>query len=146
MLRQGRHAVEAFLRTRGYVSPESRRIVAGQVMFTLLALGVGIMTVWISRWPLAFSAGSLLATANLYFLGKSIEMSMFTRAQATAKSSVGIALLSISLFWIRFVVTGFLLYIFIVTLSFPVIPLVAGLSTVVASLSLIGFSRIAGKL
>ena len=134
------------MRARGFLAPETRRIVAGQILFALAALAVGIATLWFSLWPTAFAAGSFLAAGNLYCLGKGVDTSIFAGAKAHAKASAGIAMLHVLLFWFRFVVTGFMLYVFLVPLAFPPLPLLAGLSTVVASLSFMGFSRVAGKL
>ena len=149
MLNKNLLAIEKLLYARGFVAPGSRRVIARQILFACASLAFGIVTSWFTLWPLAFAVGTIMATGNLYFLGKSAETS--TRASSTAsngtsvKASAVLAVLYVLLYWVRLAVTGLLLYTCLVRFSLPFTPLIAGLSTVVASLSIMGFSRIMGK-
>lgn len=139
MLRKSRHAIEKILRNRGFTSPDSRRIMANQLMLAIAALGIGVLAFPLSIWPFGFALGALLATANLWWMAKSVTWSVSQRFSPV------LVLMYFGGFLLRFAGTGVLLYILLVRCSFPLIPLVAGLSSLVVCLMITAFSRNAGN-
>lgn len=139
MLRKGRHAIEKILRTRGFTSPESRRIMANQIVLALAALAIGVLTSRLTLWPLAFAVGAVLATTNLWQIAKSAHWSVAQRFTPV------LALAYFGGFLLRFAGIGIAAYAVLVWLKFPLVPFLAGLFSVVGHLSLMGISRIAGN-
>lgn len=139
MLQKSRHAIEKILRNRGFTSPNSRRIMANQLLLTIAALGVGILAFPVTLWPVSFALGAVLATVNFWWMAKSVRWSVSQRF------SPALALVYFGGFLLRFTGTGVLLYILLVQLSLPLVPHVAGLSSVVLCLMITAFSRTAGN-
>lgn len=139
MLHKSRHAIEKILRNRGFAPPESRRIMANQILLTLVALAAGALAWPLTLWPASFALGTALASANLWWMAKSIRWSLSQRF------SPALALAYFGGFLFRYAGTGALIYLLLVTLSLPIVPLVAGLSSVVVCLTIIGLSRTAGN-
>lgn len=108
-------------------------------MLTIAALGVGVLAFPFSIWPFAFSLGALLATANLWWMAKSVTWSVSQRFSPT------LVLVYFGGFLLRFTGTGVLLYILLIRCSLPLVPLIAGLSSVVLCLMMTAFFRNAGN-
>lgn len=138
MLRKIRDAIEKQLRKRGFTSPESRRILVDQIVLTAVACGVGLIALPLTDWLLAFGIGALLATINLW------QIARFAHWSVTRQFSGKLALIGFGAFLFRFAGTGFVLYLLLVRADMPLIPVVAGLSSLVFWLSVMRFSRDAG--
>ncbi|CAK7068785.1 MAG: hypothetical protein DELT_01780 [Desulfovibrio sp.] len=139
MLRKSRNALEKILRNRGFTSPDSRRIMANQLLVTFTALTIGVLAIPFSLWPLAFGLGAALATLNLWRLVKSVHWSV------SQHFSPAIAVVYFGGFLLRFAGTGALLYLFLVPLALPLVPLLVGLSSVMVVLISMNVSRSAGN-
>lgn len=112
---------------------------ANQLLLALAALAFGGVTFRLSLWPPAFGIGAALATVNLWWIARSAQWSVSQRF------SPALALVCFGAFLLRFAGTAFTLYVLLVWLDFPLVPLFAGLLSVVVSLSIMGFSRVAGN-
>lgn len=128
--------VESFLYGRGFSAPSARRILAVQILLAGMALAVGLACVTISLWPLAFAIGAVLITCNMWWLTRSVEWSL------RHSYSSGLAALAAFSFVLRFGAMALALYGSLVWLALPVVPLLAGLSSVVASLSVQAVMRL----
>ena len=136
MLKNARENLERRLFHRGFASADIRHIVSSQILLTDVALAVGLVCLWFSVWPFFFGVGAALATHNLWWLARSVERSFgqsYTR---------GLAVSSFLAFLGRFGGMGVALVICIAWLNAPIIPLVAGLTTAVAGMTVWGFSRL----
>ena len=138
MLGKSRNAVEKQLRSKGFTSPESRRIMADQILLTALACGIGLLALPLTDWLLAFALGTVLATVNLW------QIARFAHWSVKRQFSGRLALIGFGTFLFRFAGTGFVLYLLLVRARMPLLPLVAGLSSLVIWLSVMRFSRGAG--
>ncbi|SBV97502.1 putative ATP synthase I chain [uncultured delta proteobacterium] len=138
MLQKSRDTVERYLRNRGFTSPDSRRIVADQVLLTAAACIAGVLVLPLTAWGLAFGLGTLLATINLW------QIARFAHWSVTRRFTGRLAVIGFCAFLFRFAGTGFVLYLLLIPARMPVIPLVAGLSSLVVWLSVMRFSRPAG--
>lgn len=139
MLEKSRHAVKKILRQRGFTSPDARRTLAGHIMLTMTALILGAVLYPVSVWPLAFGLGSAMASVNLWSLARSVHRTLghgFNGARAAAYFA-GLTL--------RFGGTMAVLYILLVQAALPVAPVLAGLSSAVVWLMVLGVSRMAGN-
>lgn len=139
MLEKSRHAVEKALRKRGFAAPDVRRIMAGHIVLTAAALILGAVLYTVSLWPLAFGLGSVMASVNLWSLARSLHRTLghsFSGARAMAYFA-GFAL--------RFAGTAAALYILLVRAALPVAPVLAGLSSALVWLMILGISRFAGN-
>ncbi|MCC8193643.1 MAG: ATP synthase subunit I [Deltaproteobacteria bacterium] len=109
-----------------------------QGMVTLAAWVAGIAALPLTDWGLAFALGTLLATINLWHIAR------FAHWSVTRRFTGKLAALAFFAFLFRFAGTGLVLYLLLIRASMPVIPLVAGLSSLVFWLSVARFSRYAG--
>lgn len=137
ILEKALFAIEKRLRDRGFTVPETRRIVARQLLLTGIALPLGCAALPFSLWPLGFALGAVIASANVYFTAAGAKQCLALGAGAIGSY--------IGMFLLRFVATGAALYMLLAVLFVPAIPLLAGLSTVVFSLMLLGVTRAAGN-
>ena len=138
MLQKSRTTIERYLRNRGFTSPESRRIMVDQILLTAAACLMGAAALPLTDWPLAFGLGALLATINLW------QIARFAHWSVTRQFSGKLACIGFAAFLFRFAGTGLVLYLLLIRAHMPVIPLVAGLSSLVVWLSVMRFSRGAG--
>ena len=109
-----------------------------QILLTLAATTISCVTFWLSLWPVAFSAGAIVVTCNLLWLAMAVQWC--TEQKYTKK----LALIHFLLFIFRFSLLALVLYVLIAWLHMPVLPLVAGLSSVIISLVLWGLSLVSG--
>ena len=138
MLQKSRDFVEKVLRNKGFTSPESRRIVVDQILLTVASCALGLLTFPLTNWPLAFGFGTLIATVNLW------QIARFAHWSVGKKFSGSLALIGFGAYLFRFVGTGIVLYLLLVRAAMPLIPLVAGLSSLVVWLSVMRFARKTG--
>lgn len=138
MLQRCRHAVENQLRNRGFTSPDSRRIMADQILLTITACVAGVLAWPFGTWPMAFGLGALLSSVNLWQIGRFAHWCMGKQYNGTLAGIFFLAYL------FRFAATGAVLYLLVVRAHMPPIPLILGLSSLVVWLSVMRFSRGAG--
>ncbi len=133
MLRKNRLAIEKLLRARGLASPPMRRALSGQILLAEIAVAAGLICLCFSAWPLAFGLGAAAATVNVLLLALSIVRALgrpYTPAAAAAHFCFFLA---------RFALTGGIVYVLLIWLHLPVLPLLAGLSTVAVASAFRGF-------
>ena len=135
MLHTARAAIEQCLRRRGFASAGVRRMLSLQILLTLAAIACGALMFRISLWPAAFSVGALIAACNLWWLARSVQR------HTGREYTTSLGLIHFLLFIFRFSILALTLYALIARLHLPVIPLAAGLSTVIISLTIWGLSR-----
>ena len=138
MVRKSRHGIEKYLRAKGFTSPESRRIIADQILLTAAACALGLIAFPLTAWPLAFGLGTLIATVNLW------QIARFAHWSVGRKFSGTLAFIGFGAYLFRFAGTGVILYLLLVRAAMPLLPLVAGLSSLVVWLSVMRFTRDAG--
>jgi len=138
MLPNARTAIEQRLYRRGFASAAVRRMLSLQILFTLVAAALGAVTCRLSLWPAAFSAGVLLITCNMWWLARAAQWCLRQKYTKT------LALIHFLAFIFRFAILVGILHALIVWLHIPVIPLAAGLSTVIISLVFLGVSIVSG--
>jgi len=131
-----RHAVERRLFSMGFELPFVRFLLSIQILISGFALAAGIALSWHSRWPLAFGAGATIMTFSLWQISRSAQ----ALVQMQFSASLGLRLFFG--FSTRLLLIGIVLFVFIVWLKAPVVPLLLGLSSTVASILLWGISRL----
>ncbi len=139
MLRKSRDAVEKLLRNRGFTSPESRRNMADQILLTAASCILGVLAIPMTDGHLAFGLGTLIATVDLW------QISRCAHCSVGKKFSGRLALIGFGAYLFRFAGTGVVLYLLLVKAAMPLIPLVAGLSSLVVWLSFMRFAHNAGQ-
>lgn len=107
-------------------------------MLAATALFLGLSLVWYSVWPLAFSLGAVIAAINLWLVGRSAHWSL------ARNFSAKLAWRYFGVFLLRFAGTGALLLVLLIWVKLPWVPLLAGLFSGIALLTLKGVSRFAG--
>lgn len=117
----------------GFKVLEVRKIVAGQILFFLLSL-LGLP---FGRTFFFFSAGALLATINLLSLARMTQGLLFFQSGAIK--------VQIFSFYVRLFLTACVMYFFIVHVQAQIVPLLLGLSTIVANFLLWGAFKLLGK-
>ncbi len=125
-------SLEKKLLKRGFSSPGARRLVAFQILVAGVSLALGLATVSLGLWPLAFGVGACLIAANLWWLARSAERAL------QHSFSAGLAALGAVSFLLRFAAMALALFVAIVLAGLPVIPLLAGLSSAVIGISILG--------
>jgi len=138
MLQKSRNFIEKLLRNKGFTSPESRRTIVDQILLTAVSCILGLLTFPLTDWPLAFGFGALIATVNLWQIARFAHWSM------GKKFSGSLALIGFGAYLFRFAGTGIILYLLLVKAAMPLIPLVAGLSSLIVWLSVMRFARKTG--
>ncbi len=125
MVQKSRNTVERYLRNRGFTSPESRRIVTNYILFTAAAWCIGVLAFPVTIWGVAFALGMLLAAINLW------QIARFAQWSVTRQFTGRLACISFFAFLFRFAGMGIVLYFLLIRAQMPVIPLIAGLSSLV---------------
>jgi len=134
-----RHAVERRLYGMGFALPFVRYLLSIQIIISGFALTAGILLLWYSRWPLAFGAGAAIMTFSLWRISRSAQAFVQLRFSA---------LLGLRLFFgfsVRLFLISIVLFVLIVWLKAPLVPLLLGLTSTVASILLWGVSRLSQK-
>ena len=133
---QIRHTVERRLYDMGFALPFVRYLLSIQILISGFALAAGIALLWYSRWPLAFGAGAAIITFSLWHISRSAQ----TLVQPQFSASHGLRLFCG--FSVRLLLIGIALFMLIVWLKAPLVPLLLGLTSTVASILLWGISRL----
>lgn len=128
--------IESLLYAKAFRSSSTRRILAVQITTAAAASAAGVILLPFSLSPAAFAVGAVLITCNLWWLARGIEWSL------RHGFSSGLALAGSFFFLIRLAIMALALYAALVPLALPVVPLLLGLSTVVASLAVRGMMRL----
>jgi len=134
-----RQAVEHRLYGYGFTLAFARHLLCTQLFITGTALLAGVAVAWFSLWPLAFGAGAALTTFSLWQICRSAQA--FVHLQFSA--SLGIRLFAG--FTARLLLIGIVLFALLIWLKVPVVPLLFGLTSTVASILLWGISRLSRK-
>lgn len=134
-----RHAVERRLYGLGFTLPFARSLLCTQMGISGVALLAGLVLLWYSVWPLTFGAGAVLATFSLWQISRSAQ------AFAHQQFSTSLGLRLFIGFTARLLLIGIALFILMVQLRAPVVPLLLGLTSTVVSILLWGVSRISRK-
>jgi hypothetical protein len=127
--------LERRLYARGFAAPLVRRILATQIMLTGAALVIGLLTVWLNLWALAFAAGAAVATYSLWHIARFVQGCIYRNFSAALGISLFLG------FSLRLVVVAIVLFGLIVWLKAPVAPLVVGLGSTVLNITLWGLTR-----
>ena len=130
---------EQWLYTRGFSAPLVRHLLRTQVVLAGGSLILGVALAVFTLWPLMFSIGAAIALYNFWFIAR------FVQANICEQYSPLMALRLAGGFSFRLLATGCVLFALIVWLRVPVVPLLAGLTSLVAGIALWGFSRLPRK-
>ncbi len=133
------HRVDAGLYHRGFTVSEVRAMVRGQLLLSLYASCAAPMFLLTGWWPLDFIAGAALASFNFYYLAKFVQQVLYFKY--TRGLLFGLLFRSYG----RLLLTGVALCVLIGWLNSSIVALVAGLSTVVATVLVWGAARVLGQ-
>jgi len=134
-----RHAVERRLYGMGFVLPFVRYLLSIQIIISGCALAVGIALFWYTRWPLAFGAGATIMTFSLWHISRSAQAFIQLQFSASLRLQLFLG------FSVRLFLIGIMLFVLIAWLKVPLVPLLLGLTSTVASILLWGISRFSRK-
>jgi hypothetical protein len=139
MTRNLRDRLDRWLLARGYVHPEVRELVRGQIVLTGLVLAGCALLVpfWVGAWSLA--VGTVLITFNFCSLAR---FGQRITGYANRREAVAAVL---ARFYLRLAVTGLVLFVCIAWLGAKPLPLLAGISTVVGNFLVWGALRHGGS-
>jgi hypothetical protein len=129
------HLIDKTLYKDGFTKPELRVLLRAQLLVVLVAAIISLGACWVTSWPLIFTAGAAIATLNFYWMAKFVRQV----TQFTYHRSLLVGLLV--RFYGRLALTGILLFVLILWLRVPVIPLLMGLSTLVGTIVIWGAAQ-----
>jgi hypothetical protein len=131
--------LERRLHAAGFTAPLVRRLLGTQVLLSAAGLGSGAALAWYSLWPLAFGIGAGIATYSLW------QIARFSQGCISRNFSAALGVRLFMGFTFRLVLIGVVLFGLIVLLRAPVVPLLLGLGSTVASIALWGLARFPRK-
>ena len=120
--------IDRFLYRRRFQSETVRMLLAQQLLLTGTAFLLGLAFFVLTDWPLAFAAGSSLALFNFWHIAR------FAGANTRRQFSIKMAIGYFFLFLLRLGLTAVLLYVLVIWLQVSLIPLLAGLTSVIAGI------------
>lgn len=126
------HEIEKALFRRGIVSETVRQVMLVQILICAACLVIGLACLPFTAWPLFFGMGGVMITVNFYFMSR-----LVSRLVGLEFNGRILAALLFSLFG-RLLLTALVLFVFVYWWKIPVVPLVAGLSTVVVTIAILG--------
>ncbi|MEG2139310.1 MAG: hypothetical protein RRY20_00795 [Bilophila sp.] len=133
------YSLEGWLWRRGIRDETLRKILRGQLVITLLTLGLGaLLWLWfepVGRWLFWFGTGSALSAWNFYFLIKYIQR--IIQAGWSKSALVGL-LIHTNL---RLLFTGVLLYTAIVWCKAILSALIPGLTVLFAGILVVSLEK-----
>lgn len=132
-----RTRIERVLRIRGIMSPTLRHLLCTQLVITDVSLAFGLICGWFTWWPLSFGMGSAIALYSFWSLATTTPAIL---QEGAGKSHYSIV--KFAVFNLRLALIAIVLYVFLVRLRMPVAPMVAGLSSVLASITLWSLSKV----
>ena len=115
---------EAVLYKMGFRNEQARRLVLNQLFFLVVSLLL-IPVSGVAMWAISLAAGSLVVSLNFIALARVVPGLVHVQKGAVAPL--------LFQFYGRLIITGIALAFLIGYLEMPVVPLIAGLSTVVAN-------------
>ncbi|GAB7079175.1 ATP synthase subunit I [Megalodesulfovibrio paquesii] len=127
-----RHGIESSLYHKGVRNASVRTLLTRQCLLAVIALVVGVAGGYFHPWLLHFAIGVGIVTANFYFLATSLARRLEAGARGPLVASM------IFRFYGRLILTGVLLAILLVFGQISLAALLAGLSTVVATILIWG--------
>lgn len=130
-----RQKIESRLYHFGFSSAVVRHLLCTQIMISGAALIAGLVFLPLTAWPLSFASGACIAAYSLWGVAR------FAQANVNQRFS---ALMGLKLFFSftgRFLLIGAMLFALIVLLKTPIIPLVIGLTSMVAGIAAWGIFR-----
>lgn len=130
---------EQWLFARGFTAPLVRHLLRTQVFLAGGSLTAGLLLAPLTLWPLMFGCGAAIALYNFWYIAR------FAQANIRQRFSSLMAMRLVGGFSFRLLATGCVLFTLIVWLRAPVVPLLAGLTSLVAGIALWGFSRLPRK-
>ena len=126
------HGIEKALFNKGIVSEAVRQVMVLQIMVCAACLVAGLAALYWTAWPLSFGVGCALITLNFYFMSRLVTQLVGLEYSGKLLFSLLISLFS------RLLLTGLALFVLLYWWKIPVVPLVAGLSTVVVTIFIRG--------
>lgn len=130
--RKLRHAIERMLYQKGLVHAPTRIMLTRQCLISMASLLAGLLGGWAHPWLLHFAIGAGLMTVNFYF------MALFVQKLAAVGYSRAVLASMLARFYGRLLLTGVLLAVLLVWGQISLAALLAGLSTVVATIIIWG--------
>lgn len=138
MLNSLKKRIDAHLWAKGFKAHEIRTVARNQILLTLFVAMIAAVLGWKFQWLYWFTISTGLALWNFYSLAQFIQhlvLRTFTKDMV-----LGMLLR----FYGRLGVTGVVIAGLIIWLEVSPIPLIAGFSTLVATVLVWGLSRLAG--
>lgn len=129
--------LERILYRRGFANPEVRRLVAIQLILSAGASLVFLVVTLASKWSLSFGAGALLISLNFWSMAKVAQQLVYARR--------GGVFTLLTLFYIRLILTGLVLYALIGWFGASVSGILAGVTTVVATAVTFGATTVRNR-
>lgn len=123
----------------GFAVPTVRRFLGTQLLITAAGLLAGVLIFWLTLWPLLFGIGAAITTYSLW------HISRFAQVAIQLQFSAALAVRLFLGFTLRLALISIVLFVLVVLLRAPVVPLLLGLTSTVISISLWGISRFSRK-
>ncbi|MDR2076409.1 MAG: hypothetical protein LBP61_05700 [Desulfovibrio sp.] len=127
--------MERRLYALGFIAPLPRRFLLLQLLLGGGALLPGLPLAGYSLWPLAFGLGALIMACCLWQTIRFVQRAQFQRY------SFGLGVRFFARFLARFFCLALVLYLCIVPLGAPLVPLLLGLTSTSAAIALWGIGR-----
>jgi len=137
MYRKVLEALDRGLYRAGFVHRDARRLILGQLVLAVCSSAAALLLSWGGLWGKAFAVGAALATVNFWWLARFGQHALSNAVGLAGRTIVGSTL--------RLVGTTVVLYVLIVTVEAPVWAVLAGVSTVLATLVSWGVLKGAGS-
>lgn len=131
--------VESRLYKTGITLPTVRRLLSIQILVAGTALLVGAPLAGITLWPLLFGTGAAIAAFSLW------QITRFAQAHLQQQFSLALGVRLLLGFTIKLAVLSIVLFVLIVQLGAPVVPLLLGLTTTVAGIAIWGIAGLSRK-
>lgn len=134
-----RRNLDRRLYAMGFSAPLVRHLLGTQILLSVAGLALGALVFWLTLWPLLFGVGALVTTYSLWNIAR------FAQANIQQQFSPALAVRLFLGFTARLALISIVLFVLVVLLRAPVAPLLIGLTSTVASISLWGISRFSRK-
>jgi hypothetical protein len=130
---------ENILQARGFESEAARTLLGIQILAATAAMGVGLLALPLTIWPLAFGIGAGVAACSFW------QLCRITQAFILQKFTRQLWLRLFLRFNLRLVLTGGVLFLAIISLSLPLLPLLVGLAISMICVMAWGVNRAVSK-
>jgi ATP synthase I chain len=128
-----RERLDKLLLRIGFTHPEGRALMRDQIVMALVTSLTALSLSELGEWGVAYACGALLITVNFWWL--------IRFAQGLLANAAGAVGGTFFRFFVRLGVTGAGLYAMIVAAQWPVWAVLAGMSTVMATILVWGALR-----